>query len=72
MFSSTAKDGGFLSVPKRRNPYFGNEHGYQNGLLMYFRYLFLLHILSYDNFNTQLCKQGSEIISFLNSRQKVK
>lgn len=52
MFSA-AKDRGFLSVPKRTDPWFGNEHGYQNGLLMYFRSLFLLHVLSYDNFNTK-------------------
>lgn len=43
----------FLSVPKRTNPQFGSEHGYQNYLLMYFRSLFLLHVLSYDSFNTK-------------------
>lgn len=48
-----AKDGGFLSVPKRTNPQFGNEHGYQNHLFMYFRCLFLLCVLSYDSFNTK-------------------
>lgn len=52
MFSPLQTRMEVLSVPKRTTPQSGIEHSCQNGLLTYFRHLFLLHVLS-NNFNAK-------------------